>query len=76
MVTRIPAAQASARIDVREVLARCLDDGPGSPSAGDDACWVEATVSSLLRQRADRVLAALADAGLVVTPGTQLRRPA
>ncbi|WP_346621889.1 hypothetical protein [Blastococcus montanus] len=48
-------AEPPQSTDVRDVLARCLDDEPGG---------------------VDRVLAAFADAGLVVAPGTQLRPPA
>ncbi len=76
MVTRIPAAQPSPRIDVRDVLALCLYDGPGDPLTADDPRRADVSMSSLLRQRADQVLAALADAGLVVAPGAQLRRSA
>lgn len=55
MVTRIPVAEPPQSTDVRDVLARCLDDEPGG---------------------VDRVLAAFADAGLVVAPETRLRPPA
>ncbi|MGY2082640.1 hypothetical protein [Blastococcus sp. SYSU DS0539] len=76
MVTRIPAARTVQPVDVRDVLARCLDDGaPGLRVAGapspDDAVG-----SPGLRQRVDRVLAALADAGLVVARDDRLRPPA
>ncbi|MGY1849449.1 MULTISPECIES: hypothetical protein [unclassified Blastococcus] len=60
MVTRIPAAPAG--VDVRDVLARCLDEG--------------AVGSSALQQRVDRVLAAFAEAGLVIAPDAGVRSPA
>ncbi|TYP80687.1 hypothetical protein [Blastococcus xanthinilyticus] len=69
MVTRIPAAPAPANADVRDVLARCLDDGvPGPVAAGTAQPGVE--------ERVDRVLAAFADAGLVVSPELRLDSPA
>jgi hypothetical protein len=65
MVTRIPARRPAARIDVREVLAACLIDGPG-----------DATVAAAVQQRAERILAALSAAGLVVGPQPVVRRTA
>ncbi|MCZ2858030.1 hypothetical protein [Blastococcus sp. VKM Ac-2987] len=65
MVTRIPVARVPGSTDVRDVLARCLEE----ESAG-------ARPSAVLQQRVERVLAALVDAGLVVAPDTRLRPPA
>lgn len=85
MVTRIPARRpvrppvvVPALPDVRDVLARCLYDGPGDPLAPDatDPRPADVTISGLLRQRADRVLAALAAAGLVLAPDAGERLPA
>lgn len=58
MVTRVPAAPAELPGDarVRDLVARCLVDRGG------------VTDLAGLRRRADRVLAALAGAGLEVTP--------
>ncbi|SEL16731.1 hypothetical protein SAMN04515665_10937 [Blastococcus sp. DSM 46786] len=71
MVTRIPVGVPAAEaVDVRAVLARCLDEGAGS---------AEATVAPgapAVEQRVDRVLTALADAGFAVTQGTRLSHPA
>jgi hypothetical protein len=65
MVTRIPVGiPATGRVDVRTVLASCLDEGVSSSGA------------PVVQQRVDRVLAALADAGLAVTQESRLRRPA
>ena len=76
MVTRVPAVAPPPEKDVRHLLARCLDDGPSARS-GDDAPEAVGAVSSpLVQERVDRVLAALADAGLVVASGAELRRPA
>jgi hypothetical protein len=76
MVTRIVTA-APARSgprplvspEVRDALARCLYDGPGDPLAPDatDHRPDELRMSAILRRRADRMIAALAAAGLVVT---------
>lgn len=56
MVTRVPAA-ASASVDrMRDLVARCLVERGGTADLPD------------LRRRADRVLAALAQAGLELTP--------
>jgi hypothetical protein len=65
MVTRIPSRRPAARIDVREVLAACLQDGPG-----------DTTVGAAVQQRAERILAALSAAGLVVAPRPAVRRTA
>ncbi|MDK3257435.1 hypothetical protein [Blastococcus capsensis] len=68
MVTRIPAAQPTRATQLRDVLARCLDDGSARHAV--DAA------SPMLQRRVDRVLAAFADAGLVVASGRELRPPA
>jgi hypothetical protein len=59
MVTRIPVVvPLTGPVDVRTVLARCLDEDAGSiPAPGAPA----------VEQRVGRVLAALADAGFVLT---------
>ena len=51
------------------MLARCLYYGPGDPLAPDvnNHRLADMQISRLLRIRADRVLALLSDAGLVVT---------
>jgi hypothetical protein len=66
------------RPDVRDALARCLYDGPGDPLAPDASDHRPAgmQISELLRLRADRMLTALAAAGLVLTPEGELRRTA
>ena len=84
MVTRVPSARPPVRPgplvppDVRDMLARCLYDGPGDPLAADvnNHRLADMQISRLLRLRADRVLALLSDAGLVVTPGGELRQAA
>jgi len=55
--------------EVRDMLARCLYDGPGDPLAPDvnNHRLADMQISRLLRIRADRVLALLSDAGLMVT---------
>jgi hypothetical protein len=81
MVTRIPRAvparpvRPAVRPEVRDALARCLYDGPGDPLALDatDHRPDELRISGQLRLRADRVLAALAAAGLVVTADGEVR---
>jgi hypothetical protein len=63
MVTRIPARKRPAAPPSPEILAlltQCLDDG---------AEGLDAAASGLLRERADRLLAALTTAGLL-NPGT------
>ena len=85
MVTRIPP-RAVARTplsplvppEVRDALARCLYDGPGDPLAPDPADHRpdDLRMSALLRRRADRMIAALAAAGLVVTCDGELRSAA
>jgi hypothetical protein len=84
MVTRVPSRQApvrpgpQVRPEVRDALARCLYDGPGDPLAIDagDHHADDMRIDTLLRLRADRVLALLSDAGLVVTTDGELRQAA
>jgi hypothetical protein len=69
MVTRIPPRPRPAAAPSPEVLAllaQCLDDG---------AEGLDAATSGLLRERADRLLAALTTAGLL-RPATEGRRAA
>ena len=64
MVTRILAPKRPAAgppPEVLALLAQCLDDG----CEGFDAA-----ASGLLRERADRLLAALTTAGLLLSAGT------
>lgn len=69
MVTRIPVVRAPGPTDVRDVLARCLEnEAAGARPSGQRA--------PVLQQRVERVLAALVDAGFVVAPDTRLRPPA
>jgi len=76
MVTRVLSRKPQAvapvplvRPDLRDVFARCLYDGPGDPLAPDatDHRPDEMRMSTILRRRAERMLAALAAAGVVVT---------
>jgi hypothetical protein len=79
MVTRVPSPRPRPRPpvrpgplvppEVRDMLARCLYDGPGDPLAPDvnNHRLADMQISRLLRIRTDRVLALLSDAGLVVT---------
>jgi hypothetical protein len=85
MVTRVPSQPAPVRPgsrvrpDVRDALARCLYDGPGDPLAtdfGGDHRAADMRIDTLLRLRADRVLAGLSAAGLVVTTDGELRQAA
>ena len=84
MVTRVPSRTAPVRPgplvrpEVRDAIARCLYDGPGDPLAPDatDHRPDDLRISGLLRLRADRMLAALAAAGLVVTVDGELRQAA
>ncbi|WP_142027424.1 hypothetical protein [Blastococcus colisei] len=63
---------------MRDALARCLYDGPGDPLAPDatDHRPDDLRMSGLLRRRADRIIAAMAAAGLVVTADGGLSRAA
>ena len=84
MVTRVPSRRPAVRPpvrpgplvppEVRDMLARCLYDGPGDPLApdADNHRLADMQISRLLRLRADRVLALLSDAGLVVTADGEL----
>ena len=84
MVTRVPCPRPPVRPgplvppDVRDMLARCLYDGPGDPLAPDvnNHRLADMQISRLLRLRADRVLALLSEAGLVVTSGGELQQAA
>ena len=63
MVTRIPARKRPAAgppPEILALLAQCLDDGSEV---------LDAAASGLLRERADRLLAALSTAGLLVSAG-------
>lgn len=63
MVTRIPAPRRPAAgppPEVLALLAQCLDDGAEA---------LDAATARLLRERADRLLAALTTAGLVISAG-------
>jgi hypothetical protein len=64
--------------EVRDALARCLYDGPGDPLAPDvtDHRPDDVRMSTVLRRRADRMITALAAAGLVVTPDGGVRQAA
>jgi hypothetical protein len=57
MVTRLPAPAAEPPSEVLELLAQCLLDGAEALDAG---------AAMLLRERADRLLAAFSTAGLEV----------
>ena len=84
MVTRVPSQRPPVRPgplvppEVRDMLARCLYDGPGDPLApdADNHRLADMQISRLLRLRADRGLALLSDAGLVVAPGGELQQAA
>lgn len=70
MVTRIPARRKPAAgppPEVLALLAQCLHDGSAS---------LDAVAAGLLHERADRLVAALATAGLVLSAGTVERRAA
>ena len=83
MVTRVPtpvrgAPRPLVPPEVRDALARCLYDGPGDPLAPDatDHRPDDVRMSAMLRRRADRMIAALAAAGLVVAADGGLARAA
>ena len=61
MVTRIPARKRPAAgppPEILALLAQCLDEGSEA---------LEAAASGVLRERADRLMAALSTAGLVLS---------
>jgi hypothetical protein len=81
MVTRVPtgapvrtAQRPVVPPEVRDAIARCLYDGPGDPLAPDatDHRPDELRMSGILRRRADRMIAALAAAGLMVSADGEL----
>jgi hypothetical protein len=85
MVTRVPTRRSArpappplVRPEVRDVIARCLYDGPGDPLAPDasDHRPDDVRMSAILRRRADRMLVALAAAGLVISADGDLQRVA
>jgi hypothetical protein len=57
MVTRLPVPADEPPPEVLELLAQCLDDGVGA---------LDAVTARLLRDRADRLLAAFTTAGLEI----------
>jgi hypothetical protein len=57
MVTRLAASAAEPPPEVLELLAQCLDDGVEALDAG---------AAMLLRERANRLLAAFSTAGLEI----------
>jgi hypothetical protein len=75
MVTRVPAVRPDPPADVRDLVARCLYDGPGDPLTDGADRRVPNGRSVLLRKQADRLLAALAAAGLELGPGAPVHRP-
>jgi hypothetical protein len=87
MVTRVVTRKAKpvrsappplVRPEVRDALARCLYDGPGDPLAPDatDHRPDALRMSGILRTKAEKMLAALAAAGLVITEDGDLARVA
>jgi len=84
MVTRVPSQRPPVRPgplvppEVRDMLARCLYDGPGDPLGRevDNHRLADMQISRLLRLRADRVLELLSDAGLVVRADAEVPRVA
>jgi hypothetical protein len=89
MVTRVVTSKAKPtpvrtdpavliRPEVRDALARCLYDGPGDPLAHDatDHRPDAMRMSGILRTKAEKMLAALAAAGLVITEDGDLARAA
>jgi hypothetical protein len=84
MVTRVPSRTAPVRPgplvrpEVRDAIARCLYDGPGDPLAHDatDHRPDAMRMSGILRSKAEKMLAALAAAGLVITEDGDLARAA
>jgi hypothetical protein len=57
MVTRLPTSAAEAPPEILALLAQCLDDGAEALDAGS---------AMLLRERANRLLAAFSTAGLEI----------
>ena len=85
MVTRIPSGKPVRAVigplvapEVRDAVARCLYDGPGDPLAPDaaDRRPDDMRMSGALRRRADRMIIALAAAGLVITTDSGRRSAA
>jgi hypothetical protein len=89
MVTRVVTSRPASRSvrpgpgplirpEVRDALARCLYDGPGDPLAPDasDPRPDALRMSGILRSKAEKMLAALAAAGLVITEDGELARAA
>jgi hypothetical protein len=83
MVTRVLSrpprvAPPLVRPEIRDAIARCLYDGPGDPLAPDlsDHRPDDARMSGMLRRRADRMVAMLAAAGLVVSVDGDVRQAA
>ena len=76
MVTVVPARTSGSGPGIREVLARCLDDGaldaPAGPGIAAPAApaGTATGLAAARQERVDRVLAALAEAGLALTPRT------
>ena len=74
MVTLVPARSVNSRAGIREVLARCLDEdddagrrsgpGPVVPAAHGGPV---PPIAAARQVRVDRLLSALAEAGLVLT---------
>jgi hypothetical protein len=58
MVTRLPPAADEAPPEILALLAQCLEDGVEG---------LDAAAARLLRERADRLLAAFTTAGLEIT---------
>ena len=70
LVTLVPATVAGFRPGVRELLGRCLDDGPSA------AVPEHTAIARVAQERVDRLLEALAEAGLTLTPRPEARQPA
>ena len=80
MVTRVPRVSAPQNVaplvrpEVRDLIARCLYDGPEDPFAPEASTSRpdQQRLSGILRRRADRMLLALAAAGLVISADGEL----